>query len=79
MHIGASDRAQRPIACRGYDWSKRYPWIVESAPKSRYKRYRREAVVLRVDGISDFNVPQSGKHNDGVQLYFISFMPRPMF
>jgi hypothetical protein len=28
-----------------------------------------EAVVLGVDGISDFNALHSGKHNDEVQLY----------
>jgi bifunctional non-homologous end joining protein LigD len=28
-----------------------------------------EAVILRVDGRSDFDAHHSGKHNDGVQLY----------
>jgi ATP-dependent DNA ligase len=56
----------RLITRGGYDWSKRYPWIVESALKNRYKQFVAdgEAVVLGVDGISDFNVLHSGKHND---------------
>jgi bifunctional non-homologous end joining protein LigD len=56
---------------RGYDWTKRYPWIVESALKNRYKHFviDGEAVILGVDGISDFNALHSGKQNDEVQLY----------
>ena len=52
-------------------WSKRYPWIVESALKNRYKQFiiDGEAVVLGVDGISDFSALHSGKNNDEVQLY----------
>jgi bifunctional non-homologous end joining protein LigD len=54
----------------GYDWTKRYPWIVESAMKVRRDRFvlDGEAVVLGVDGISDFNALISGKDNDEVQL-----------
>jgi ATP-dependent DNA ligase len=61
----------RLITRGGYDWSKRYPWIVESALKDRYKQFviDGEAVILGVDGISDFNALHSGKHNDEVQLY----------
>jgi hypothetical protein len=52
------------------NWSKRYPWIVETALKKRYKQFviDGEAVVLGVDGISDFNALHSGKHNDEVQF-----------
>ena len=51
----------RLITRGGYDWSKRYPWIVESALKNRYKQFviDGEAVILGVDGISDFNVRAS--------------------
>jgi bifunctional non-homologous end joining protein LigD len=61
----------RLITRGGYDWSKRYPWTVEAARKNRYKQFviDGEAVVLGVDGISDFNALHSGKHNDEVQLY----------
>jgi bifunctional non-homologous end joining protein LigD len=59
----------RLITRGGYDWSKRYPWIVESALKNRYKQFVIDGEFLAVDGISDFNALHSGKHNDEVQLY----------
>jgi bifunctional non-homologous end joining protein LigD len=61
----------RLIKRGGYDWTKRYPWIVEAALKNRYEQFviDGEAVILGVDGISDFNALHSGKHNDEVQLY----------
>jgi bifunctional non-homologous end joining protein LigD len=45
----------RLIARGGYNWTKRYPWIVESTLKNRIKQFviDGEAVVLGVDGISD--------------------------
>ena len=57
-------------ATRLTNWSKRYPWIVETALKKRYKQFviDGEAVVLGVDGISDFNALHSGKHDEEVQL-----------
>jgi bifunctional non-homologous end joining protein LigD len=60
----------RLITKGGFDWSKRYPWIVEAALKNRQKQFviDGEAVILGVDGISDFNALHSGKHNDEVQL-----------
>jgi ATP-dependent DNA ligase len=61
----------RLITRGGYDWTKRYPWIVEAALKNRIKQFviDGEAVILGVDGISDFNALHSGKNNHGVQLY----------
>jgi bifunctional non-homologous end joining protein LigD len=61
----------RLITRGGYDWTKRYPWIVESALKNRYKQFviDGEAVILGVDGVSDFDALHSGKHNDEVQFY----------
>ena len=55
----------------GYDWSDRYPWIVEAALKNRQLHFviDGEAVLLGVDGISDFNGLHSRKHDDEVQLY----------
>jgi bifunctional non-homologous end joining protein LigD len=60
----------RLITKGGYDWSKRYPWIVEAALKNRQKQFviDGEAVILGVDGYSDFNALHSGKHNEEVQL-----------
>ena len=54
----------------GYDWTKRYPWIAESALKNRIKQFviDGEAVVLGVDGIFDFSALHSGKHSEEVQL-----------
>jgi bifunctional non-homologous end joining protein LigD len=51
------DRA-RLITRGGYDWTKRFPWIVESALKNRQKQFviDGEAVILGVDGsISAFD------------------------
>jgi bifunctional non-homologous end joining protein LigD len=61
----------RLITRGGYDWTKRYPWIVQVALKNRCKQFviDGEAVILGVDGISDFNALHSGKQNDEVQLY----------
>jgi bifunctional non-homologous end joining protein LigD len=55
----------------GYDWATRYPWIVESALKNRQKQFviDGEAVILGVDGVSDFDALHSGKHDHEVQLY----------
>jgi len=60
----------RLITRGGYNWTDRYPWIVEAALKNRQKRFviDGKAVILGVDGISDFDALHSGKHNDEVQL-----------
>ncbi|WP_349642896.1 DNA ligase [Bradyrhizobium japonicum] len=61
----------RLITKRGMDWTKRFPWIAEVARKIRQTRFviDGEAVLLGVDGISDFDGLHSGKHNAEVQLY----------
>ena len=60
----------RLITRGGYNWTKKYPWIVEASLKNRQKHFviDGEAVILGVDGISDFNALHSGKHNEEVQL-----------
>jgi ATP-dependent DNA ligase len=60
----------RLITRGGYNWADRYPWIVKAALKNRQKRFvlDGEAVILGVDGISDFDALHSGKHNEEVQL-----------
>ncbi|MCS3931987.1 ATP-dependent DNA ligase [Bradyrhizobium elkanii] len=47
------------------------PWIVEAAPENREQQFAidGEAVVLGVDGASDFNALHSRKHDHEVQLY----------
>jgi len=61
----------RLITRNGADWTNRYPWIVEAALKNRQKHFvvDGEAVVLGVDGISDFDALHSRKHDEEVQLY----------
>src|SRR6516165_187459 len=60
----------RLITPGGYNWTDRYPWIVEAALKNRQKRFviDGKAVILGVDGISDFDALHSGRHNEEVQL-----------
>ncbi len=55
----------------GHDWSDRYPLIVEAALRHRATSFvlDGEAVLLGVDGISDFNGLHSRQHNDEVQFY----------
>jgi bifunctional non-homologous end joining protein LigD len=55
----------------GHDWTARYPLIVEAALKNRTASFvlDGEAVLLSVNGISDFNGLHSRKHDDEVQLY----------
>jgi bifunctional non-homologous end joining protein LigD len=55
----------------GHDWTDRYPLIVEAALRNRSTSFviDGEAVLLGIDGISDFNGLHSRKHNDEVQLY----------
>jgi bifunctional non-homologous end joining protein LigD len=54
-----------------YDWTKRYPWIVEAARRNKSKQFviDGEAVILGVDGVSDFDALHSGQHGAEVQLY----------
>jgi ATP-dependent DNA ligase len=61
----------RLITRGGYNWTDRYPWIVESALKNRIRQFviDGEAVVLGVDGVSDFEALHSRQHDEEVQLY----------
>jgi bifunctional non-homologous end joining protein LigD len=60
----------------GYNWTDRYPWIVESAIKNRHPQFviDGEAVILGLDGVSDFEALYSGRHNDEVQLYALDVL-----
>jgi bifunctional non-homologous end joining protein LigD len=55
----------------GHDWTNRYPLIAEAARRIKTTQFAfdGEAVLLGVDGISDFAGLYSGKHNDEIQLY----------
>src|ERR1700740_865156 len=61
----------RLITRGGYNWTDRYPWILESALKNRIRQFviDGEAVVFGVDGIADFNALHSRQHDEEVQLY----------
>jgi bifunctional non-homologous end joining protein LigD len=65
------DKRVRLLTRNGHDWSGRFPWIVEAALKNRQKHFviDGEAVVLGVDGVSDFEALHSRQHDDEVQLY----------
>jgi ATP-dependent DNA ligase len=55
----------------GNDWTSRYPLIVEAALRNRQTSFviDGDAVLLGVDGISDFNGLHSRQYDDEVQLY----------
>ena len=56
---------------RGYDWTKRYPRIVNSARKLRSSRFLidGEAIVAGDNGLADFDKLHSGAHNAEALLY----------
>jgi bifunctional non-homologous end joining protein LigD len=55
----------------GHDWSGRYPLITEVALRNKSTSFvvDGEAVLLGVDGVSDFDGLNSRRHDDEVQLY----------
>lgn len=70
LRVERDGSSVRLITRGGHDWTKRFPWIAEAALKNRRKQFviDGEAVVLCLDGISDFNALHSGKHNAEVQF-----------
>ncbi|MEY9121323.1 ATP-dependent DNA ligase [Bradyrhizobium yuanmingense] len=65
------DKRVRLLSRNGTDWTRRYPWIIQAALKNRQQHFAidGEAVILGVDGVSDFNALQSRKHDHEAQLY----------
>src|SRR4029453_14732900 len=55
----------------GNDWTTRYPLIIEAALRNRQTSFviDGEAVLLGVEGISDFKGLHSRKYDDEVMLY----------
>ena len=55
----------------GHDWSDRFPLITEAALRNRNTSFviDGEAVLLGVDGRSDFNGLDSRKHDHEVEFY----------
>ena len=66
----------RLLTRNGHDWTDRYPLIAEAALRIRSTSFvlDGEAVLLGVDGISDFDGLHSRKHNDEVQFYAFDLM-----
>jgi bifunctional non-homologous end joining protein LigD len=64
MRLERDGERVRLFTRNGYDWTGRYPWIVEAARKIRQPRFvlDGEAVILGVDGIADFNALHSHRH-----------------
>jgi ATP-dependent DNA ligase len=57
LRLERDGKGVRLITRGGYNFADRYPWIVEAARKIRQTRFvvDGEAVVLGVDGVSDFD------------------------
>jgi ATP-dependent DNA ligase len=55
---------------RGFDWTDRYPLIVEAAKRLRATSFvlDGEGVILRQDGVADFDRLHSRHHDSEVQL-----------
>ncbi|HEX3494611.1 MAG TPA: RNA ligase family protein [Methylocella sp.] len=70
LRLERDGKRVRLITKGGYGLTKRFPWIVEAALKNQKSRFviDGEAVILGVDGRSDFNALHSNKQNEEVQL-----------
>jgi len=71
MIVQREGKKVRLFTRNGHDWTDRYPMIVEAALRNRTGSFvvDGEAVLLGVDGVSDFDGLHSRKHDDEVQLY----------
>ncbi|WP_371740546.1 DNA ligase [Bradyrhizobium sp. LCT2] len=71
LRLERNGRRVRLVTKNGHNWTDRFPWIVQAALRNREQRFAvdGEAVVLGVDGISDFNALHSRRHDNKVQLY----------
>ncbi|MFB6451193.1 ATP-dependent DNA ligase [Bradyrhizobium tunisiense] len=70
LRVERNGRSVRLVTKNGHNWNDRFAWIVQAALKNREQQFvvDGEAVVLGVDGVSDFNALHSRKHDDEVQL-----------
>ena len=69
--IQRNGKRVRLFTRNGHDWTDRYPLIVGAALRNRTGSFviDGEAVLLGVDGVSDFGGLHSRRHDDEVQLY----------
>ena len=71
MIVQRDGKRVRLFTRNGHDWSGRYPLITEAALRNKSSSFvvDGEAVLLGVDGVSDFDGLHSRKYDDEVQLY----------
>ena len=70
LSSSANDKRVRLFTRNGHDWMPRYPRIVEAAlDRNRSFVIDGEAVLLGVDGVSDFNGLHSRRHDAEVEFY----------
>ena len=69
--VQREDKRVRLFTRNGHDWSGRFPLITEAALRNRNNSFviDGEAVLLGVDGISDFNGLHSRRHDDEVMSW----------
>src|SRR4030081_3766644 len=70
MIVRRDGKRVRLFTRNGHNWTDRYPLIVEAALRNRTSSFviDGEAVLLGVDGISNFNGLHSRKRNEEAQL-----------
>ena len=71
LNVHREDKRVRLWTRNGRDWSDRFPLITEAALRNRNSSFviDGEAVLLGVDGRSDFNGLHSRRHDAEVQFY----------
>jgi len=74
--IQREGRRVRLITRNGHDWSGRFPLITEAALRNLKNSFviDGEAVLLGVDGRSDFNGLHSRRHDAEVQFYVFNML-----
>jgi ATP-dependent DNA ligase len=76
MIVQRDGKRVRLFTKNGQDWTDRYPLIIQAALRNRSSSFvvDGEAVLLGVEGISDFDGLHSRKHDGEVQLYAFDLM-----
>jgi ATP-dependent DNA ligase len=70
LMVRRTDSGVRIRTRRGHDWTERFGWIIEAAAKLRASSFviDGEGVILRPDGVADFDRLHSRRHDGEVQL-----------
>lgn len=71
LTVQREGKSVRLFTKNGHDWTQRFPLIAESALLNRTSSFviDGEAVLLGVDGVSDFDGLHSRRHDGEIQLY----------